>query len=283
MTGTDFDGRRVVTFESRRAAEMASLIARHGGAAVSAPALREVPLADNPSALGFARSLASGAFDVVILMTGVGTRALVAEIEPEMDRATFVAALGRVPLVVARGPKPANVLRALGVAGFTTVPEPNTWREVARAVEASGVLVGRRVAVQEHGAPSHELHDLLTRAGAQVTAVQVYRWALPEDTAPLRRALHEIAEGRAEIALFTSRAQVEHAFAIAAEEGVEAAFRERLRRGVVASIGPVCTEALRAEGLTPDLEPEHPRMGHLVKTASERATAILAAKASGVV
>jgi uroporphyrinogen-III synthase len=281
MTETGFGGRRVVTFESRRAAEMASLIARHGGVPVSAPTLREVALADNPAALAFARSLGAGAFDVVVLMTGTGTRALVEEIASELDRAAFAAALGRVPLLVARGPKPAAVLRELGVVGFLTVPEPNTWREVARALEASGPLAGRRVAVQEHGAPSQELYDLLTHAGAEVTPVQVYRWALPEDTTPLRRALHEIAEGPPGVALFTSRAQVEHAFAIAAEEGIEAAVRERLRAGVVASIGPVCTVALRAEGLTPDFEPEHPRMGHLVKTAAERAASILATKAPG--
>src|SRR4051794_22402889 len=104
MTETGFGGRRVVTFESRRAAEMASLIERHGGAPVSAPTLREVPLADNPAALAFARGLSAGAFDVVVLMTGTGARALVEEIAPEMDRAAFAAALRRVRTLVARGP-----------------------------------------------------------------------------------------------------------------------------------------------------------------------------------
>jgi len=209
----------------------------------------------------------------------VGTRALIEEIAPEMDRSAFAAALGRVPRLVARGPKPAAVLRELGVAGFTTVPEPNTWREIGQTLAALGPLTGLRVAVQEHGAPSPELYEVLAAGGAQVTAVQVYRWALPDDTAPLRRALHAIADGSVEVALFTSRAQVEHAFAIAAEEGVAEAVRARLRAGVVASIGPVCTVALQAEGLTPDLEPEHPKMGHLVKACGERAASILAAKA----
>jgi uroporphyrinogen-III synthase len=108
--------------------------------------------------------------------------------------------------------------------------------------------------------------------------VRVYKWALPEDTAPLRRALRAIAVAVAPIALFTSRAQVEHALTVAEEEGIAPAVRERLRRGLVASIGPVCSEALRAEGLEPDVEPEHPKMGHLVKTASARAAAILSAK-----
>jgi uroporphyrinogen-III synthase len=272
-----FGGRPVVTFESRRSTEMASLIARHGGVAVSAPALRELKIDDNPSARAFARALAADQWNVVVLLTGVGTRALLDEIAPELDRAAFAAALGRTTTIV-RGPKPALVLRELGVAGFITVPEPNTWREVLAAVEARGPLAGLRVAVQEHGAPSLELYEALARGGAQVTAVAVYKWALPEDTAPLRSALHALAEGRARIALFTSRSQVEHAFAVAAEEQIAAAVKGTLRRGVIASIGPVCTEALLAEGLTPDLEPTHSKMGHLVKESAAKAPSILAAK-----
>ena len=272
-----FGGRPVVTFESRRASEMASLIGRHGGAAVSAPALRELKIEENPSARAFARALVAGAWDVVVLLTGVGTRALVEEVAPDLDRVAFAAALGRT-LTIARGPKPAQVLRELGVAGYVNVPEPNTWREVHAAIEARVPLAGLRVAVQEHGAPSVELYEALTRAGAQVTAVAVYKWALPEDTAPLRAALHDLAEGRARIALFTSRSQVEHAFAVAAEEGVVEAVKSALRRGVVASIGPVCSEALRAEGLAPDLEPTHPKMGHLVKETAARAASLLAEK-----
>ncbi len=272
-----FGGRPVVTFESRRASEMASLIGRHGGAAVSAPALRELKIEENPSALAFARALAADEWDVVVLLTGVGTRALVDEIAPELDRVAFAAALGRT-LTIARGPKPAQVLRELGVTGYVNVPEPTTWREVLAALEARGSLAGLRVAVQEHGAPSVEFYEALARAGAQVTAVAVYTWALPEDTSPLRTALHSLAEGRARIALFTSRSQVEHAFAFADEERIVDAVKNTLRRGVLASIGPVCTEALRAEGLTPDLEPTHPKMGHLVKESAARTAAILGAK-----
>lgn len=273
-----FGGQAVVTFESRRAAEMASLVTRHGGAPVSAPTMREV-IGDNLAVLDFARALDAGAFDMVVLMTGVGTRALVDEAAPALAGPALVAALGRVRHLVVRGPKPAAVLRELGVTGFTLVPAPNTWREVLQVLGDRVDLQGLRVAVQEHGAPSVELYDALREGGAVVTPVPVYKWALPEDTGPLRAALRAIAAGEARIALFTSRAQVEHALAVAAEEQLVGAVIDALRRGVVASIGPVCTQALRAEGLAPDVEPEHPKMGHLVKTAAEKAAAILAAKA----
>lgn len=275
--GEGFGGRLVVTFESRRAAEMASLIARHGGEALAAPALREVVLSGNGEALAFAQALREGAFDTLVLMTGVGTRALLDEMAPALDRPAFLAALAPVQ-VIARGPKPSAVLRELGLRDFLTVPAPNTWRELLAALVARGPLAGQRIAVQEHGAPSVELYAALREAGASVTAVPVYKWALPEDTGPLRAGLRALAEGRAQIALFTSRSQVEHAFAVAAEEGLEAALRERLARGVIASIGPVCSEALRAEGLEPDLEPSVGRMGQLVKESAARSAAILAGK-----
>ncbi|WP_437659461.1 uroporphyrinogen-III synthase [Sorangium sp. So ce1182] len=292
----DFAGRRVISFESRRAAEMASLIQRYGGVPVTAPTLREVPIERNERALDFARRLAGAEFDLVILLTGVGTRALVAEAAPALEPgqgdggapardgaadaqgvSLIAAALSSVQLVV-RGPKPAAALRELGLTRFITVPEPNTWREILDVVGALGDLSGKRIAVQEHGAPSHELYAGLEAAGARVTPVPVYRWALPEDTTALRQALRLLADGGAAITLFTSRAQVEHALLVAAEEGLVDPLRAGLARGVVASIGPVCTEALRAEGIEPDFEPEHPKMGHLVKAAAARAGEILARK-----
>jgi uroporphyrinogen-III synthase len=47
---------------------------------------------------------------------------------------------------------------------------------------------------------------------------------------------------------------------------------------VIASIGPICSEALTEHGLCPDLEPTHPKMGHLVKETAERALAVLQKK-----
>ena len=285
MVGAGFGGLLVVSFESRRAVEMASLIERYGGKALSAPSMREVSLTENPHSLAFSQALQGGRLDAVVLMTGIGTRALVEEITgekagapaPAMTREALVSALKTVT-VVARGPKPAKALRELGLTDFVTVPEPNTSREIVETMVAARSLAGLRVAVQEHGAPSVELYEALRAAGAEVTPVAVYRWALPEDTGPLRRGLHALALGEAKVALFTSRAQVDHALAIAAEEGILAAVRGALALGCVGSIGPVCSEALRAEGLPPDVEPEHPKMGHLVKAAAEVAAGVVAKK-----
>src|SRR5260370_17111302 len=57
---TGFAGLRVLALESRRAPEMAKLIANHGGEPGAAPSMREVPLESNTEALEFARTISAG-------------------------------------------------------------------------------------------------------------------------------------------------------------------------------------------------------------------------------
>jgi uroporphyrinogen-III synthase len=40
----------------------------------------------------------------------------------------------------------------------------------------------------------------------------------------------------------------------------------------------VCTEALQHFGLNADIEPEHPKMGHLIAAVANRARGLVAAK-----
>src|SRR5271170_7113325 len=89
-----FGGLRVVAFESRMAAEVATMIERRGGVAIVAPAMREVPLEDNHAALDFAERLLAGEFDAVIFMTGVGTRALFADGDAASTCRTHLCAHG---------------------------------------------------------------------------------------------------------------------------------------------------------------------------------------------
>ena len=208
-------GLRVLALESRRAAEMAKLIENYGGRAIIAPAMREVPLESNTEALEFARTLSEQGFDIVIFLTGVGARFLVKIAESISLREQFVAGLRRAA-IVARGPKPVAALKELGVPVTVAVPEPNTWRDLLRALDEKGAslpLAGRRVAVQEYGVSNAELIASLQERGAVVTRVPVYQWALPEDTGPLRNAVHAIANGEIDMALFTTSVQVAHLLA----------------------------------------------------------------------
>jgi uroporphyrinogen-III synthase len=282
-----FAGLRVLALESRRAPELAKLIATYGGEAVVAPAMREVPLESNKEALAFAKAFLAGEFDMVIFLTGVGARALLGVVETAYKRDEYIAALQRVK-VVARGPKPVAALREIGITPAITVPEPNTWRELLLALDAAGNskeelrLRGARVAVQEYGVSNPELLNGLRERGAAVTPVPVYQWALPADCAPLQAAVKALAEGEFDAVLFTTSAQVANLFQIAAEMKLEEPMRLGLSRTVVASIGPTTSEELQRRGIRADLEPSHPKMGFLVKETAERSAELLRQKRAGI-
>lgn len=282
-----FEGLRVLALESRRASEIAKLIATYGGQPIVAPSMREVPLESNTEALAFAGKLLAGEFDMVVFLTGVGARALLNTVEKAYLRADYIAALQRTK-VVARGPKPVAALREIGIIPVVTAPEPNTWRELLQALDDAGRapqelnLKGMRVAVQEYGASNPELLNGLRERGAQVTRVPVYQWALPDDVGPLRGAVTAISQSNVDVILFTTAVQAVHLFQIAAEMKLEEALKKGLNRAVVASIGPTTSEELERRGIRADLEPSHPKMGYLVKEASEKAAAILRRKTHGI-
>jgi uroporphyrinogen-III synthase len=281
-----FTGLRVLALESRRSEELAKLVSTYGGQPVLAPAMREIPLDSNREALSFAEALLAGHFDIVIFLTGVGTRAVLRVAETKFPRDAFIAALRRVK-VIPRGPKPIAVLRELGVAPALTVPEPNTWRELLQALDEAAKsspqfrLRGARLALQEYGVSNPELIAGLTERGAIVTRVPVYQWALPENTSPLECAIQEIAAGTIDVVFFTTSVQAVHLFEIAAKMKLEELMREGLRHAVVASIGPTTSEELRRRGIQPDLEPSHPKMGFLVKETADQAGALLSKKRQG--
>ncbi len=275
QTSTGMQGLRVVAFESRRAREIGELIRRHGGEALVAPSVREVALPEHGAVYDFLHKLEAGAVDVVVLMTGVGLRTLVEVTADAWPRERLAAALARAALV-ARGPKPVAALRELGLQPTCTVPEPNTWREIVATLDARLPVAGKCVAVQEYGVTNSDFLSELAARGATLLRVQVYRWALPEDLEPLRAAIRALCDGGVDVALFTSATQVEHLFRVAGADAER--LRGAFQRVLVASIGPVCSEGLRAHAVDPDLEPEHPKMGVLVGEVARRGKQLLAVK-----
>ena len=268
MTGSGFGGLRVLAFESRRSLEMAKLIENNGGKATVVPAAREVPSACRAGLSEFAASLLDGNLDLVIFLTGVGTRALAQAMEQFCSRAQLAAALSRLS-VVARGPKPAAALRELGVPVTWNVPEPNTWRELLQLLDEKGIaLKDRLVAVQEYGVPSQELLAGLAQRGARTLTVHIYDWVLPEDRTPLKNAILALQQGEVDVTLFTAAVQVCHLMQVADEVKARESLVRALNETTVASIGPVTSEQLRAYGIRMDLEPTHPKMGFLVSEAA---------------
>ena len=281
MANPSFNGLRVLVLESRRARELGLIVTSYGGQPLVAPSMREVPIESNAEAVRFIDDLIAGEFDVVVLLTGVGSRVLLDIVQRvQGTRKRLIEAL-KEAVVVCRGPKPLAVMREIDVPVFLTAPEPNTWRELLAALDerkSELSLDGLNVAVQEYGASNPDLLAGLEARGARVTPVPVYQWALPEDVGPLRKAAQAVADGALDVVLFTTATQAAHLMKIAEELGLADRVLAGLRRMVVGSIGPTTSEELRQRGIQIDLESSHPKMGFLVREAAERATDVLGAK-----
>jgi uroporphyrinogen-III synthase len=269
-----FNGLRVLSLESRRAEEIATLIRKQGGEPFVAPSMREVPLESHDEAFRFAERLANREFDCVILLTGVGTRLLWKTLLTRYDEAALMTAFQHATIVV-RGPKPSAAVRELGMIPDVLVPEPNTWREVLNVMRDRPET---RIALQEYGKSSPELINGLEALGKTVTPVRIYGWDLPLDTGPLRQAAAKLAAGEVDVVLLTTSTQLVNLMRIAEEEGIDRQVREALASAFIGSIGPTTSEALEDYGLKADLEPSHPKMGLLVNEAAAQAAKALADK-----
>lgn len=273
----NFSGLAVASLESRRKDEMHRMIASFGGRPFVSPSMREIPLEENREAINFAYRILTGEINIVIFLTGVGFGHFLSAIEKSIDKQRLLDALSDITTVV-RGPKPAVAMRAVGLKPTITVPEPNTWRELLKTIDDNVQVVNQKVGVQEYGITNSSLLAGLEARGAEVIPLRVYRWELPEDIGPLEENIRAMVAGERDILMFTSAHQVVNMLRQAAEMGLEDQLRIALRKMIVASIGPTTSEMLNHVDLPVDLEPSHPKMGHLVAESAARAHHLLAGR-----
>ena len=197
-----------------------------------------------------------------IFQTGVGTQALFAATDSLGVTPKLLGLLASC-VVVARGPKPAAALRSRKVRIDRSAREPYTTVEVLESLEDLS-LRGDSVVVQRYGESNLELERALRAKGAEVVEIPTYRWALPEDSGPLAGLIEALDRGEVDATVFTSASQAHNLFALARKLGRDGPLAANLSRTLVASIGPVCSAALREHGVKIALEAKPPKLGPLV-------------------
>ncbi len=252
----------VAILETRTGAHLGELIARRGGIPMLAPALEEVPDVDPKAVAELLAQWRITPFKVVIFQTGVGTRGLFQATDSAGLTDELLQRLA-ASVVVVRGPKPVGELNTRGVRIDIRAATPFTTETVLAAV-ADMPMQGARVLVQRYGAANKLMRETLERRGAEVQEIATYRWALPADTRPLDELLQGLARSSVDAVVFTSAVQIHNLYEIAQRSGRSSQLAEQLNRLVIASIGPVCSRALREHGITPSFEASPPKLGPLV-------------------
>jgi uroporphyrinogen-III synthase len=252
MTAQSLAGRTIAVPESREMEVFAALLERRGARVIRCPliAIRDAP--DPAPVLAWSRRLAAGALDDLILLTGEGLRRILAAIERHEPalKPPFVAALGQMRKIT-RGPKPAKVLRELGLKPDIAAERPTTEGVIAglRGLD----LRRRRVGVQLYGTePNRPLVDFLEGAGAAVATVAPYVYADAADERAVRDLVEQLRGGRIDAMAFTSSAQVERLIAVVSEDGA----RSALANTLVAAVGPLVADTLLRHGIEARLMPE---------------------------
>ena len=275
-----FGGLKVLSLETRRGPEMATLIEKYGGVAVAVPSMREDKQDISERLNDFVQRVkARPERQVLVCMTGIGTRLFLQDLQ-KYDAAVYAQLQGM--RLLSRGTKPSQALKALGFAAVTAA-RPHTYREVQDSLQDMQ-LHGQDVTILEYGDPAPApLVASLREAGAAVFPIPVYRCLPPEDPRSLQAAVRGVVAGEYQVLLLSSGTQAVHFLHCARDLGLEQELRRGLKGMVVASIGPACSEALGELRLPFDLEANPHKMGILVRAAAERANLLLERKRERVV
>lgn len=252
----------VAILESRARDQIADLVRKYGGTPFSAPALAEVADVDPAQIRELIDNWNSSAPDVFIFQTGVGTRGVFSATDSLGLTDAFLLLLDAAKVVV-RGPKPTAALRSRKVRIDLAADDPFTTHEVLAEL-ASLDLRGKRVVVQRYGVTNSELQEALADKGAQVVELSTYRWGLPDDTKPLELLIDALSRDEIDLVAFTSASQAVNLFVVAQQGGNEDSLRQSLGRTLVASIGPVCSGALRKLAVRVDVEAQPPKLGPFI-------------------
>jgi len=256
----------VAVLEHRFTKEFSTLFERFGATVHACPMLEEKPVENRSELQAFVRRVLSGSLDVMIFLTGVGAKFLVAEAETMGAKEDFIAALNKLTIVV-RGPKPVNALRQFGVH-LDVIPENPTTEGVIEALRGRD-LQGRKAGIQLYGTPNPQLVSFLETKGATVMPVQVYAYGAASDSTAVNSLINLILNGQVRVIAFTSAPQVRMLFEFATQLGVEDALKKALAtRVVIASIGEVTSRALATKGLAPQIVPAQSKMGALAQAVA---------------
>lgn len=246
-------GKRIAVPEMRELEIFASLLERRGAEVLRCPLVTIYDTPHSAQVLAFAVRVADGGFDDFVLITGEGLTRILSCInkhDPALQE-RFIAGLQKVRTIT-RGPKPARVLRSLGLKSNVEATEP-TSEGVIEALKPLD-LKGRRVALQLYGNdPNIKLTRFLQERGVELTTVAPYVYGNAADDATVKTLLERMAAGEVDAIAFTSKLQIERLVNQQPAQLVKRA----LTRTKIAAVGPIVAEAIRAAGYEVASSPEH--------------------------
>lgn len=262
----------------RRRDELTLMLERRGARVIKASTMQLEPLLGDEALRQETINCLSAPIDIMVATTGIGFRGWLEAADGWGYGEELRQSLQNAELV-SRGPKARGSIRT---AGFVEAWSPQS-ESVGEVIETllTRDLVGRRIVLQLHGEPLPEVVSVLSRAGAEVITVGVYRWSGPDDVTAVVRLVRGTVSGQVDSIVFTSAPAAVGLFNVARSIELEDELVEVLRNNVlVACVGTICASPLKDRGIEVIL-PERARLGSLVRVVAEEVPARLGRRLTG--
>ena len=237
-------GKRVLVTRSRdQASELVELLEMCGAEAVEAPLINVIPPEDYKPLDEACQG--AGDYDWIVFTSANGADAFMDRLlRGPCDTRTLA---GTKLLTV--GPGTAARLTRFGLK-VDLVPDDHRAEGVVTALKKTGSLKGVKVLFPKADIARDVMPEQLRAAGAEVTEVVAYRTVTAESDAHLG-IYRQLLDGKLDVVTFSSASAVRAFIAIhGAEQAVDL-----LSHTLVATIGPVTTDAAHRYGINPQITP----------------------------
>lgn len=252
-TAQALSGRVIAIPETRQLDVLAGLLQRRGATVLQCPLVSIHDTHNVEQVHAWLDTCIRDPFDDLILLTGEGLRRLADFAERYGWLEAFVASLQKTRTIV-RGPKPAKALRELGLRASLSAAAPTTEGVIETLRGES--MYDRRVGVQLYGQePNLPLQAYLDQAGAHDFFVAPYRYADEAEDQQVVALIDQIIAGQLDAICFTSTPQIKRLLSVAKTHNQLEALTQAMASIVVASIGPIVSQALQDVGLRADIMP----------------------------
>jgi len=247
------EGYRILILETREEAQFSRLLQEQGANVLQCPMFTIHDAPDPAPIEAWIRLFIARPFDDLVLMTGEGLRRMMTVARRIGVDQDFIAAIAKAKRF-ARGPKPVRALREIGLEADMQTETPTS--EGVAAMLAHENLKGHRLGLQLYPDKDHgKLIAAITSLGATVEPVLPYIYDGQAADTNIVAAIDEMAQRRVDAIALTSSGQVRRLIDVARAHNCEDQLRAGLKQTPVASVGPVVSDELKANGLHTDIYP----------------------------
>jgi len=247
------EGYRILILETREEAQFSRLLQEQGANVLQCPMFTIHDAPDPAPIEAWIRLFIDKPFDDLVLMTGEGLRRMMKVARRIGVDQDFVAVIAKAKRF-ARGPKPVRALREIGLEADVQTETPTS--EGVATMLAQENLKGHRVGLQLYPDKDHgKLIAAITSLGAIVEPVLPYIYDGQAADTNIVAAIDEMAQRRVDAIALTSSGQVRRLIDVARTHNCEDQLRAGLKQTPVASVGPVVSDELKANGLHTDIYP----------------------------